>query len=921
MSALVSGLRTRLLALVFLAVLPFLLLTLHATWEQRRLAREAALTDGLRLARLAASEKTNRFEGARHLLMALAHLPAVQADDPQNCNALLGDLLPTFASYANLGVINRDGRLFCSALPFDPQLDLTDRGYFQEALNQGQFSAGVYQVGRVTGQPSVNFGYPVTDSQGKIFRVVYVAMTLDWLTELVETMDLPPGATLNVLDAQGTVLARYPGGAEWVGRQVPEAPVLTQLQQAGEGTAELPGLDGVLRLTAFTRFHTVAGDGNIYVVVGIPSQVAFAAANQALLRNLTALLLVLVLALGTSWVASDRLILHRVQLLLTATRRIAAGDLAARADLPDDGGEISQLGKAFNDMAASLEQRIAEREETQQELERERALLARRVEERTADLSLANAELARAARLKDEFLASMSHELRTPLNAVLGLSEALQEEVYGPLNSDQQQTLKDIEASGRHLLALINDILDVSKVEAGKMELEPATVSVELVCHASLQLVKETAHKKRLKLTTAIDPAVEFMAADERRLKQILVNLLSNAVKFTPEGGAVGLEVKGDAAHNVVHFTVWDTGIGIPAEYMERLFEPFVQLDSRLSRQYAGTGLGLTLVYRMVEMHGGSLAVESEVGQGSRFTITLPWQAASDVEVTGPPDQAEDGAASGRLQRALLIEDSPSAVFQTSRYLAELGAETVVHREGQGAVQQAVELQPDLIILDILLPDFSGWEILTWLKNHPQTASIPVLIVSVVDDRPYGLELGAAEYLVKPISRDQLQAAVQALLPESDTQQLRALIFAGESSKMPETGSEQPPVGRQPLILLAEDNELNIKTIYDFLLAKRYRAVVARNGREAVLMAEEMRPDLILMDVQMPQMDGLEAMQLIRTNPATAAVPIIALTALAMPGDKERCLAAGANRYMTKPARLLELEATISRLLPPLEFK
>jgi len=235
-------------------------------------------------------------------------------------------------------------------------------------------------------------------------------------------------------------------------------------------------------------------------------------------------------------------------------------------------------------------------------------------------------EAAEAAnRAKSEFLATMSHELRTPLNAILGLSEALQEEVYGPLSERQLRSLRTIERSGRHLLSLINDILDVSKIESGKLELEIGPVSVESVSQASLGLIKQAAHEKRLRVSSTLDSAVTTIQADERRLKQILVNLLSNAVKFTPEGGEIGLEVVGDAEKEVVHFTVWDTGIGISPEEMARLFEPFVQLDSSLSRQHEGTGLGLALVSRLAELHGGSVTVESEVGQGSRFVVSLPW--------------------------------------------------------------------------------------------------------------------------------------------------------------------------------------------------------------------------------------------------------------------------------------------------------
>jgi signal transduction histidine kinase len=335
------------------------------------------------------------------------------------------------------------------------------------------------------------------------------------------------------------------------------------------------------------------------------------------------------------------------------------------------------------------QQEIIERQRAEAALEEERALLARRVAERTADLSAANVELARAARLKDEFMASMSHELRTPLTAILGLSEVLKSEVYGSLSEKQLKSVNSVEESGRHLLSLINDILDLSKIGAGKLELKVGSVSVEKVCHASLQFIKQAAHKKQLRITSTYDNTVTTLYADERRLKQILVNLLSNAVKFTPEGGEIGLEVAGDVADQMIHFIVWDTGIGIAPEDQKRLFEPFAQLDSRLSRQYPGTGLGLALVQRMAEMHGGEVMLESEVGQGSRFTVSLPWsdfvhptEAVESIALSTQatfaesPDQEETtGLVSPSAQPPLVLvaEDEESVANLLMDYLLSRG--------------------------------------------------------------------------------------------------------------------------------------------------------------------------------------------------------------------------------------------------------
>jgi PAS domain S-box-containing protein len=531
----------------------------------------------------------------------------------------------------------------------------------------------------------------------------------------------------------------------------------------------------------------------------------------------------------------------------------------------------------------------------------ERKQADEQLRESSERISLANAELARATRLKDEFLASMSHELRTPLNAILGLSEALQEEVYGPLTDKQRKSLATIEQSGKHLLELINDILDLSKIESGKMEFQIAPVSVQILCESSLTFVRQQAHQKNIKLNSKIAEELGQIAVDERRIRQVLVNLLSNAVKFTPEGGEVWVEVEPDPEAEILQLRVIDTGIGIAPENLDKLFKPFVQLDSRLSRRYAGTGLGLALVRRIVELHGGSISLESEVGKGSRFTVNLPWKEPQGMMPSvGDTEQALLELFS--IHQALIVEDSEAAAKHIARYMGELGAAVHIHPQGEGTLKAALEVKPDVIILDLLLPNLSGWEVLAQLKANQATQHIPVLVVSVVDERSQALALGASEYMLKPISRQQLHSTLSKIfspLPQPPGSTALAVVPDKEQ--------------QLPLILLAEDNEANISTLLDYLQVHGLRVSLARNGIEAVQMTKQQKPDVILMDIQMPEMDGLEAIQRIRTDAELAMIPIIALTALAMPGDRERCLAAGATEYMTKPVGLKKLVNIISQ--------
>ncbi|MFY9221165.1 MAG: response regulator [Blastocatellia bacterium] len=547
---------------------------------------------------------------------------------------------------------------------------------------------------------------------------------------------------------------------------------------------------------------------------------------------------------------------------------------------------------------------ITEYKKTQEELLQERAMLTRRVEERTADLQLTNIELARTSQMKDEFLASMSHELRTPLNAIIGLSEALMEGVYGGLNEDQISNLQIIEESGQHLLSLINDILDLSKIEAGKLELFFDWVIVESICQASLAFIKQIASKKSQKVSFMMDSQVDKIWVDARRLKQILVNLLSNAVKFTPEGGSIGLEVIGDPKEHIIKFVVWDTGIGIKESEWERIFQPFVQIDSALSRKNYGTGLGLTLISKMVDLSEGSISVESQEGTGSKFTILLPWhQQESLLNQTFTNNKLEQREYLKSIKKVLIVEDSPSTAEQLARYLKEFGIESFIYINENGLFEKILEIQPDIILLDILLPNTSGWQILEKVKANISTKQIPVLIISVIDDRKRAEQAGASGYIVKPVTRENLEQAIVKTFSSSNLSENKSFKTTDNVKNIEND--------QRPVILLAEDNENNIKTFSDYLNVKGYNVVVAHNGIEAIVQVKKNKPNLILMDIQMPNMDGLEAIRFIRADKELVNIPIIALTALAMPNDRNICLQAGANEYLSKPISLRKLAEVI----------
>jgi len=416
-------------------------------------------------------------------------------------------------------------------------------------------------------------------------------------------------------------------------------------------------------------------------------------------------------------------------------------------------------------------------------LQRSNLSLEQRVVERTAELNRTNTELEHANRIKDEFLANMSHELRTPLTSILGLSESLREQRRAPLTEYQERSLEIIESSGRHLLELINDILDLSKIEAGKFDYYPQPISVDDICRSSLTFVKTQAAKKSITITYLQDASISKIFADPRRLKQILVNLLSNAVKFTLERGEVILRVRADLEQDLIKFSVIDNGIGIAVHDLRRLFQPFVQVDSGLNRQHEGTGLGLALVQKLTDLHGGSVQVESEPGKGSCFTVNLPCLQEEvrslekhESQPTPPIRERNENTgipveAPAHLGVVLLADDNMPSILTISEYLESHGYDVVVAHDGSEALKQAEAIQPDLILMDIQMPVMNGLEAIARLRGDIRFTDTPIIALTALampGDRERSLLAGANEYMSKPVSLKQLAKTIRELLGKQE---------------------------------------------------------------------------------------------------------------------------------------------------------
>ncbi|MES2038170.1 MAG: response regulator [Pseudomonadota bacterium] len=535
-------------------------------------------------------------------------------------------------------------------------------------------------------------------------------------------------------------------------------------------------------------------------------------------------------------------------------------------------------------------------------------LLADQLRSSSEEIAAKNQQLEQASRMKSEFLANMSHELRTPLNAIVGFSEILKDGLMGSLSTQQKDASVDIFNSGKHLLALINDILDLSKIEAGKMQINLESTDISALVQTSIQVVREQASLQSLQVSAKIQENLGDIWLDEVKVKQIIYNLLSNAVKFTPEGGRVhisarrvdGYQVTGGRFEHYLEIMVSDSGIGIPADAQSELFKPFTQIDNSLSRKHQGTGLGLAMVKRMAELHEGSVSMSSITDKGSTFTVLLPWRTANlPVKIKGPAASHASAHANSHTHAqthatttatatnsshhhangellALIIEDDDQAAEVLRVQLESEGFRIVRANTAEAALTMAEQEHPDLITLDILLPGMDGWEFLEHFKQHPLFSSTPVVIISIVADRGRGLSLGAAHVMQKPIARENLTTALSVL------------------------GFCNDPTAVQKTALIIDDDPKAVKLVTTQLDSFGYKTLAALGGQEGINMARQHKPDLIVLDLMMPEINGFDVVEALKSDTVTASIPIIVLTAKQVTADDRIRLSGDVKKVMEK---------------------
>ncbi|MCX7681366.1 MAG: response regulator [Anaerolineae bacterium] len=489
-----------------------------------------------------------------------------------------------------------------------------------------------------------------------------------------------------------------------------------------------------------------------------------------------------------------------------------------------------------------------------------------------------------ADRAKSEFVSTVSHELRTPMTSIKGYTDLLYAGVVGPLNDEQKRFLSIVRDNVERLTALINDLLDISRVESGRIRFEPKLIQLSDVIAEVVKVMVVSAEAKRQTLTYEVIGRIPEIIGDPDRLNQVVTNLVSNAIRYTPEGGKI--EVKIYAVEGAVRVDVRDNGIGIAPDDLGHIFERFYRADHPLVMETTGTGLGLSIVKMFVEMHGGRVWVESKLGEGSTFTFILPVPVREQAEAEGRRVLPRIMA---RTRLIFFVEDDPETAAHVKELLEGNGYQVFVLGRGRPVVSKAEDRQPDLIILDLILPDVEGLEVLRWLRENPATADIPVIVMSIAQDDGSAWKLGIVDYLTKPVEDADILRSVE-----------RALTWQGR-------------------VLIVEDDADTVGLLSATMRQIGFTPLVAANGYEALAMARRYRPDLILLDLRLPGMDGYESLTHLKRDAITQTIPIVAISAHVADVEKERkrLIALGANSFLAKPFSIEDLLAEVEAALQP----
>jgi CheY-like chemotaxis protein/signal transduction histidine kinase len=769
-------------------------------------------------------------------------------------------------------------------------------------------------------QSAKSFAYaiaiPISDARKVPMGVVKVVYNLHAIQELISGIRIGSTGYVVVLTPDGLILSHPDGRCLY--RHIQDVPDLSPLAQTFSTTVRgvkelgLPtGTPGQTArwLVGHARVMRPSSLGPLnWTVAALASRSEFVSPiaevrNHALLAGI-----VFICAAVPLVIAIARRLLRPLEDLARGADRIRHGELTLTLSEPST-NEIGRLSSALTSMVENLKS------------SHKRALdinagLERTVRERTEELQRKNRHIedqnkrvVEANRLKSQFLANMSHELRTPLNAVIALSDILSHEMSGKLNEEQHKQVQIIHRSGESLLRLINDVLDLSKIEAGRMAPENKSMSLYALISMVVETLRPLADDKRLILKQELaEDLPEFITSDEQKLRQILVNLLGNGIKFT-DHGEVRLMASFQKDTPAISFSISDTGIGIAPDALEKIFDEFHQADGSSTRKYGGSGLGLTISKKLAELLGGTLTVRSVLGEGSKFLLTIPYVFSNPVPMNPidtlrrvrmqVPDPAllntHDDTISGITEGkpvVLVAEDEQDNLYVMKQYLNRIGCQVVFARSGNEVMQLAKKYRPLAITLDLVLPKLSGWDVMSELKSDPLTRDIPVIITSVLDNQERGMCMGAFRYLVKPVKESDLTDAIRCIQWDTDKERKKILII--------------------------DDSLVDADLMARLLPDTSYSVSIESDGLAGMSAAVRDVPDLILLDLGLPEVDGFHVLDSLRNRPETQAIPVIILTARDITDEEQIRLKDKAQRIFVKsplePGLILSDIAQLLRL-------
>jgi len=614
------NLTVRLIILVLIAICPAIVIQAYNEYELRK-AREADIREQVvQITKQFGEEIGELREGARQLLLALAQLTPVKLRESEACNALFGTLASQYANYGVLAAADTDGRIFCSSSGL-AYSSVADQPFFKRAMAQDGLAVGNYWEDPATGQRMIHFALKFGGGAGLPAGVVFAGLDLRWLSEHLKERGLSPTSSILIADREGNIIARLPNPEALVGKNMRKGHAEI-MDGNTTGWEEGVGVDGAPRIFGYVPSALPPRD--FFLSAGQSKAEAFAAIDSATARGVALIVFGLLAATFAAVLGGRRFLQEPISGLVTFATEWRNGNYDARVKVRHPASEIGHLGATFNAMADALAARYAAQKRAEAELRVLNATLETRVEERTV-------ELANANRAKSMFLANMSRELRTPLNAIIGFGEMMHREIMGPLGIPAyKEYAQHIHESGMHLLSLVEGMLDLAKVEAGKLQIECVPTDPGTLFAESLMMLRSTAKAAKVDIIVEGNPAHwPVLEGDPVKLKQVFVNLIGNAVKFTPAGGRVTISSETDEA--ALRICVQDTGIGIRAEDIPLVVQPFYRVNSVLDAKHQGAGLGLPFAKSVVELHGGTLTIESKLGSGTTVSVSLPLARRADA--------------------------------------------------------------------------------------------------------------------------------------------------------------------------------------------------------------------------------------------------------------------------------------------------